>query len=311
MRIALDMMLVAPGVAGGRVYCEELIRGLAAVDRANEYLLYTRRDVEPLSLPPSFRSCRAPVSGRSFVWRTLWEYGRLPRVVRNAGAAVFHGLGNVAPAVRSCPFVLTVHDMTHRRFPESFPLGYNLFLKYVQPHVARRAARVIVPSRYSAEDVVRYLRVREERIRVVPYGPGNAFQQITDGHEISRVLQPHGIRRPYLISVARAYAHKNLAGLLRAFARLLKMGHADLQLVLVGERYRAGDRLQRLTAELGLTENVVFTPRDSACRFSKRWPAACQLCRPTRRCCRRPWVTPASWPTHAIRTPSPPPWSES
>ena len=44
MRIALDLLFVAPGVAGGRVYAEGLLRGLAAVDRDNDYWCHVRRD---------------------------------------------------------------------------------------------------------------------------------------------------------------------------------------------------------------------------------------------------------------------------
>src|SRR5262245_8505638 len=37
MRIALNMLFVAPGLAGGRVYCEGLLKGLQAVGGEDEY----------------------------------------------------------------------------------------------------------------------------------------------------------------------------------------------------------------------------------------------------------------------------------
>ena len=42
MRVGLNMLFVAAGLAGGRIYCEGLLRGLAAVDQENEYVVYTR-----------------------------------------------------------------------------------------------------------------------------------------------------------------------------------------------------------------------------------------------------------------------------
>jgi glycosyltransferase involved in cell wall biosynthesis len=62
-----------------------------------------------------------------------------------------------------------------------------------------------------------------------------------------------------VISVARAYPHKNIEGLLRAMARLHGRGGPAPQLVLVGDRYRAGHHLDRLTEDLGLRGTVVFT----------------------------------------------------
>jgi glycosyltransferase involved in cell wall biosynthesis len=260
MRIALNMLFVAPGLAGGRVYCEGLLRGLQSVDEENTYVVYTRRGV---SLPPldpgRFRHVEAPVAPGSTVGRTLWEYRRLPRAVRHEGFDLFHGLGSLSPSSRSCPFVLTVHDLIYRHFPESLPLGPRLFMRCVHGPSARRADRVIAVSRHVAQEVVTHLGVKEERVRVVLEGAGNDLRPVTDEGRIGATLARYGVRRPYVVSVCRAYAHKNLAGLLRALARLRSMGHRDVQLVLVGDRYHSGHEIDRLAAELGLAGSVVCT----------------------------------------------------
>jgi glycosyltransferase involved in cell wall biosynthesis len=260
MRIAFNMIFVAPGVAGGRVYCEGLLRGLAAVDLTNAYVIYTRRDTQFPDLPPErFHQVCAPVSGGSTLWRTFWEYKVLPHKVRRGGFQLFHGLGSLSPASHSCPFVLTVHDVIYRHFPKSLPLGYYLFMRWMHARVARRADRVIVPSQCSAREAVEFLGVPEDRIRLVPYGPGNGFQRVDDEARVSEVLKRLGVRRPFVISVGRAYAHKNLPGLLRAFARLRDRGFREVQLVLVGERYRTGAEMDRLVKELNLEPVVLFT----------------------------------------------------
>jgi glycosyltransferase involved in cell wall biosynthesis len=259
MRIALNMLFVAPGLAGGRVYCEGLLRGLAAVDHDNEYVVYTRRDtlLPPLD-PKRFRQEFSPGPPGSQLWRTAWEYARLPRAVRRGGFDLFHGLGGICPSARPCPLVLTIHDLIYRRFPVSVPLGARLFMRTVQPAVARRADRVIFPSRHAADDAVELLGVKEERVRVIPEGPGNDLRPVADEATIETVLAKHGARRPYVISVGRSYPHKNLAGLLRAFAKVRATGH-DVRLVLVGDRFGAAGDLDRLTGELGLRDVVVFT----------------------------------------------------
>jgi glycosyltransferase involved in cell wall biosynthesis len=117
---------------------------------------------------------------------------------------------------------------------------------------------VIVPSRSTGRDVMSHLGVAEDRIRLIPYGRGQDFQPLTDSAQWDECLRKFGIHRPYIISVCRTYPHKNLAGLLRAFA-LLRAKRRDLQLVLVGERYQTGETLDRLANELGIIEAVVFT----------------------------------------------------
>jgi glycosyltransferase involved in cell wall biosynthesis len=260
MRIALNLMFVAPGVAGGRVYAEGLLRGLQGVDHRNEYVVYTRRGIPLPPLDPArFRQVEAPVAPGSTLWRTYWEYRCLPRAVRRGGFHLFHGLGSLSPACDGCPLILTIHDLIYHHFPNTLPMGYGLFMRRVLPRVARRAGRVIVPSQWTAHDVVERLGVEKERIRLVPYGPGNEYRPIEDTSAIEAVLRRHRVRRPYIVSVCRAYPHKNLAGLLRAYAALRARGGSRAQLVLVGERYRMGTELERLIESLELRESVVFT----------------------------------------------------
>jgi glycosyltransferase involved in cell wall biosynthesis len=259
MLIALNMLFVAPGLAGGRVYCEGLLRGLQAVDGANEYVVYTRRGVRLPPLDPRrFQHVEAPVAPGSTAWRTLWEYRGLPRAVRREGFDLFHGLGGLSPS-SACPFVLTIHDLIYRHFPESVPLGFRLFMKWVQPTVARKADRIIVPSRYSAREAAAYLGVNEGRVRVIPEGPGAGFQPVTDEGRVEETLKKYAVRRPYIVSVCRGYPHKNLTGLLRAFGHLRGRGHADVQLVLVGEPLRDGQDLARAATEAAPEGAVVFT----------------------------------------------------
>jgi glycosyltransferase involved in cell wall biosynthesis len=259
MRIGLNLLFVAPGVAGGRVYGEELLRGLAAVDASNEYIVYTRRDTTLPDLPGRFQQIRAPVSGSSALWRTAWEYGFLPARARQDRCDLLHGLGNISPSFSRGAFVLTIHDMIYRHFPQSLPLGHRLFMRGVHARVARRADLVIVPSQHSAEEVVKFLGVRRERLRLVRYGPGQGFHPVTDPLRIEHLLQRYGVRRPFVVSVARGYPHKNLGGLLRSLARLWDMGHRETQLVLIGDRYQVGGELERLTHQLKLNERVVHT----------------------------------------------------
>jgi glycosyltransferase involved in cell wall biosynthesis len=260
MRIALNMLFVAPGLAGGRVYCEGLLRGLQQVGGDDEYVVYTRRGVRLPALDPGrFRHVEAPVPPGSNVWRAAWEYGRLPRAVRHAGCGLLHGLGSLSPAAPPCRFVLTVHDLIYHHFPASLPRGFRLFMRAVLPRVAKRADRVIVPSQCTAREVVELLGVEAGRVRVVPYGPGNDLHRVADEAAVAAVLHRYGVRRPYVVSVCRAYPHKNLGGLLRALAVLRARGRRDVSLVLVGERVRSGGDLDRLASQLGIADAVVFT----------------------------------------------------
>jgi glycosyltransferase involved in cell wall biosynthesis len=256
MRIALNMLFVGSGLAGGRVYCEGLLRGLASVADEHEYVVFTRRGVVLPLLPPRFTQFEAPVSPHGNLGRTLWEFTRLPVHIKRLGCHLVHGLGGLSPRGKNCPLVLTVHDLIYHHFPESVPLGPRLFLRWMLPRLARRADIIITPSHNTARDVVTILGVPSDRIRVIAEGPGQVFERIHDLERIQPVLAKHGIRLPYILSVCRAYPHKNLAGLLLAFACL---DRRDVQLVLVGDRPTQVSELNYLASALRLGQNVLFT----------------------------------------------------
>jgi glycosyltransferase involved in cell wall biosynthesis len=283
MRIALNALYVGDGVAGGRVYRDGLLSGLSALGTGCPYTfdVYTRRAPDLPALPPDrFRTVEAPVSGTSTLGRTAWEYAVLPRRVRRGGYAAYHALGSLSPRVRKVPVVLTIHDLIYRHFPESVPLGYRLFMRTIQPRAARRADRVIVDSQHVAREVVEILGVRPDRVRVVYLGAGHGFAPVFDRAAVEAVLTRYGARPPYLVAVGRGYPHKNVAGLLRAFA-VLRRKVPEVQLVLVGERYRAASELDRLLAELNLGGSVVWTGFASRADLSALYTAAAAFAFPS------------------------------
>jgi glycosyltransferase involved in cell wall biosynthesis len=259
VRIVLNALVIAPGLAGDRVYCEQLLGALAAAG-GHEYVVFVRQDTDLPDIPTDrVRVVRAPVSGGSTFGRAAWEYRTFPGEAAGLSADLVHGLGGRSPRSPGRPFVLTVHDLIYRQYPESVPLLNRAFMRWVQPRVARQADRVIVPSRSTAEQVVALLGVRPERVRVVPLGGGRVPGAAPDEPAVARVLAALGCRHPYVLNVGRGYAHKNLPGLVRAFAHLRRLGHGDTQLVLAGEQHQASRGVDRLIAELGVAGRVVRT----------------------------------------------------
>ncbi|VTR93089.1 Glycosyl transferase group 1 OS=Sphaerobacter thermophilus (strain DSM 20745 / S 6022) GN=Sthe_0904 PE=4 SV=1: Glyco_trans_4_4: Glycos_transf_1 [Gemmata massiliana] len=260
MRIGLNALMIAPGLAGDRVYCEELIRALTAAPGDDEFVVFVRcATTLPSCQSDRVRLVQTPVPQRSTIRRTVWEYGFLPRAVRRAGLDLIHGLGGRSPAVRGVPFVLSIADLIYRQFPQSVPLAPRLFMRLVQPYMAQRADRVIVPSASTARQVVELLGVHTDRIRLIPYGPGHTFGPVPNEGVVERVITAHNVRHPYILSVCRGYPHKNLTGLLRAFARLPALGHSTTQLVLVGDPHWSGPEISRLVNELGIADRVACT----------------------------------------------------
>jgi glycosyltransferase involved in cell wall biosynthesis len=96
--------------------------------------------------------------------------------------------------------------------------------------------------------LLRFYRLPTESVRVVPEAVESRFL------EIARARRPE----PFLLSVSTSHPHKNLDGLLRAFAEF-HSAHPEFSLVIAGLRGFDAAKLERLRLELGLAQSVGFT----------------------------------------------------
>jgi glycosyltransferase involved in cell wall biosynthesis len=153
-----------------------------------------------------------------------------------------------------------LHDMQFRHFPQYFSTRKRMWLRAALELAVRKADRVIVISEFVRNDIIRIYGERlAHKLSVVPNPISwRRFQAPTAG------LAPP-LRRPYILSVAAQYSHKNLDVLIRGFAQLAQHD-ADTALVLCGQSYATlrgggGERinLHGLIAQLGITDRVLMT----------------------------------------------------
>ena len=145
-------------------------------------------------------------------------------------ALVHHG-GGTAPLRAHRPYVLTVHDLQFRTYPQYFSRSKRIYLEYVIPHSVRRAELVAVPSDYVKKSVVSAYGVDEARVMVVPHGIEPALVgQVTPEPELRhRYKLGDG---PVIVYPAVTHPHKNHVFLLDLMRHHWK--DPSLRLVLTG-----------------------------------------------------------------------------
>jgi glycosyltransferase involved in cell wall biosynthesis len=178
---------------------------------------------------------------------TWWEQMRLPRVLAREAPDVFFAPGYTAPLQHPCPTVLTVHDVSFFAHPEEFPRRERVRRRWLTRTSARRAARVLTVSEFSAREIARWLRVRPDHIEVVPNG--------------APPLARHRSRPPdgRLVLYVGSIFHRRRIPLLLAAFQLARARVADARLILVGEN-RSAPRLEPIefAARLGVADAVEY-----------------------------------------------------
>jgi glycosyltransferase involved in cell wall biosynthesis len=195
---------------------------------------------------------------------TWWEQMRLPSAARRAGVHVWFSPGYSAPLRLPCPSVVAIHDLSFFAHPEWFSWREGMRRRWLARAAARRAHAVVTISEFSAAELVRWLDVPRERIRLAPPGIASA----------SSAAFPPPPRPPIVLFVGSLFNRRRIPEMLRAFAAVsARVPRA--QLILVGDnRTRPEIDPIALARELGIERQVEWRAYVSDADLSRLYASA-------------------------------------
>lgn len=262
-RLGIDTLFENPGrPTGATGFLKILIRGLAELDRRNEYVLFVSRanrdSFEPL-VGPNWQLVELPYSNENLPARIATQQTLVPWLVRRHHLDVLNSPGNTAPILLPCKSVLTIKTLHHLDRGTQIGRARTIYRRIMVRESARRAALVIANSQDTARRIEERLGVPSAKIRVVYEAVHDAFQPAPDIASVRRsVSGRYGLRGDYVLFVSTLWRYKNADGLIRAF-RKVSQKFPDTELAIVG-RDHAGylDEVRQLTTSLGLDGQVKF-----------------------------------------------------
>ncbi len=258
MRIGIDARLIEETGVGR--YIRNLIAGLIAIDKKNEYVVFLRARSFDAFAPANERwaKVRADVP-----WHTLSEQMSMPGIYSEANLDLLHVPYHNPPVLYDGRMVVTIHDLTILHFntgkATTLPmplytlkrLGYWTILSIG----LRKAYGIITVSETTKREIMDHFRISPEKISVTYEGVDEKL--ITNNKQ--QTTEKRLIKEPYFLYVGNAYPHKNLETLLSAFASFHKeKGMSGIKLVLVGNDDFFYRRLKKSAEALGITDAVVF-----------------------------------------------------
>ena len=166
---------------------------------------------------------------------------------------LFHFPHYNVPYFFSGPFVVTVHDLIHTLFPEYFGKARAKMAGIVLNRSLAGAKRIIAVSQSTASDINKAFPGVADKVRVVYEYPSGFFMPQPDSKIIS-FKEKKSLSR-YLLYVGNRKPHKNIKRLLLAF-QLLKGQYPDLQLVIVGKKFKAHDETDVMLQSLKIGDVI-------------------------------------------------------
>jgi len=156
------------------------------------------------------------------------------------------------------PQVVTVFDLSIKRFPETHPAGrVRFFNKYFDQRLPR-ANHIIAISEFTKRELIEVMGVEPGKITVTPLAPPPGFARPSAG-ELAAFRRAQGFDQPFLLYLGNLEPRKNLVMLVRAYASFVaRSGPAVPPLVLAGEQTWLSGPLVEEIDRLGLRSRVVL-----------------------------------------------------
>lgn len=247
-------------------YVKGLLNALAAREEFELSALVRPGDEEVFSKSIRMIPSRAP----HYSLRELVSIGRVVALER---PHIFHAPHYVVPLFSPGKTVVTVHDLMHLTRPEHGTFTKRIYARVMLHRAVSSAARILVASDSTRAELLRFDPRAASKLRQIPYGLEERFFAAVPKDVRTRVQGEHRLTLPYVLFLGNDKPHKNLAGLLEAFARLRTSNANSHHLVLAGgaeerraERFEAIRRwnLQDACRDLGVVPSADVVPLLSA-----------------------------------------------
>jgi glycosyltransferase involved in cell wall biosynthesis len=237
--VAPRVLVDATAVPADRGAVGRYVDGLvSALDAAGADLAVAcqRADEERYGrLIPHAQVVAAPTAIAHRAARLAWEQSGLPLVAQQVSADVIHAPHYSMPLRPGAPIVVTIHDLTFFTEPDAHNPVTATFYKSAIRTSARRATRLIVPSKATRDELVRALGADPTRIDVAYHGVDHVLFHEPDAAQVRQVSARLGLHgKPYVAYLGTLEPRKNIPALITGWAAAVADLSEPPALVLAG-----------------------------------------------------------------------------
>lgn len=173
-----------------------------------------------------------------------WEQISLPLYLKSIGSPLLISFTGCGPLMYKNQ-IMTIHDVSHERYPEWFSKNYYRFYHYMMPRIGRKAHAVLTVSEFSKKEIVETLNLDADKIHVihsnVPFHNKPSKDEILNFERDSKVER-------YILAVSSMDPRKNFERLVNAFQ---KIEDKSVKLYIIGMSFKAFNtpNLQKLIGD--------------------------------------------------------------
>lgn len=174
-KIGIDARFFGPQDKGFGRYTQKLIEHLERIDSDNQYFVFLRKQRWEEYQPKNKNFEKVLADYKWYGWK---EQILLPAKLKKHDLDLMHFTHFNVPLLCNRKFVVTIHDLTLRKFPTHkknlknlifYPfknLGYRIVFK----HAIKNSEKIIAISEFTKKDILNYYQVDPNKIKVIYEG---------------------------------------------------------------------------------------------------------------------------------------------
>ena len=217
MKIAYDAKRFFHNLSGLGNYSRDLIRILAEHYPENEYILLSKNKSEKGKDILTLQNVKYTPISKGFLERQR----KMGIDAQNLGADIFHGLSGELPLNwNDGPIkkIVTIHDLIFERYPQFYSFFDRKIHFWKFKKSAEMADLVIAISEQTKKDIIKFLKIPEEKIRVVYQGCHQAFKEKPNEEFLLQIQKKYNLPHRFILNVGTIEERKNLLSVVRALA---------------------------------------------------------------------------------------------
>ena len=258
--IAIDYTPAYEQGAGIGRYVRELVSALTQQDQQTAYRLFVAGASSTQDLPTFPANYQWQTTRLSPKWLArLWHRLHFPlHIERFIGDVdLYHATDFVLPPThKSTKTILTVHDLSFVRVPETASPSLRQYLNQVVPKSVEKATHILADSQATKDDLIELYGTPESKITVLLSGVQDNYQPIVDRQKLTNIREKYSIpNHPYLFSVGTVQPRKNYSRIIQALAQLRQHGY-DLSLIIAGGKGWLEDEMYQTIKQTQMSEYV-------------------------------------------------------
>ncbi|MBI4650338.1 glycosyltransferase family 4 protein [Candidatus Desantisbacteria bacterium] len=180
--------------------------------------------------------------------------------LKKTGTPLLINLTSIAPCLYKKQIV-TIHDLSILEHPEWVSKNFFYFYKFLIPVIARNSLKIITPSNFSREKIIKILKIDPSRVEVVTNAVSKDFSPAVQKKDEIFFIKTAGGEKiriqsnKYILTVSSLNPRKNLKRLVDAFN---KLALKDIKLVIAGGGNILFSSKDNITGAKD-TDNIIFS----------------------------------------------------